>query len=86
MRRMGRPDAFDRSVLQRLLTASTALAPHPLAVPQPDGVQHAKEALRNADAVCFDVDSTVTQDEGIDELALAHGEEVYQAVKAVTDA
>jgi len=24
---------------------------------------------RNADAVCFDVDSTVCQDEGIDELA-----------------
>ena len=27
------------------------------------------ETLRNADAVCFDVDSTVIMDEGIDELA-----------------
>lgn len=27
------------------------------------------ETLRNADAVCFDVDSTVILDEGIDELA-----------------
>lgn len=26
-------------------------------------------AWKNADAVCFDVDSTVTQEEGIDELA-----------------
>lgn len=25
--------------------------------------------LRNADAICFDVDSTVIQEEGIDELA-----------------
>ena len=27
------------------------------------------ETLHNADQVCFDVDSTVTLDEGIDELA-----------------
>merc|ERR1719440_1213219 len=32
-------------------------------------VDHAKEALRTADAVCFDVDSTVISVEGIDELA-----------------
>lgn len=31
--------------------------------------QGAIETLRNADAVCFDVDSTVILDEGIDELA-----------------
>jgi phosphoserine phosphatase len=29
----------------------------------------AKDALRKANAVCFDVDSTVIQDEGIDVLA-----------------
>lgn len=28
-----------------------------------------KDLWKNADAVCFDVDSTVTQEEGIDELA-----------------
>lgn len=28
-----------------------------------------QEILRRADAVCFDVDSTVIQEEGIDELA-----------------
>lgn len=38
----------------------------------------AMEALANADAVCFDVDSTVIQEEGIDVLAasLGKGEEV----------
>lgn len=28
-----------------------------------------QKVLQNADAVCFDVDSTVIQEEGIDELA-----------------
>ena len=32
-------------------------------------IDHAKQALRDADAVCFDVDSTVINVEGIDELA-----------------
>lgn len=32
-------------------------------------MDNVKETLRNADAVCFDVDSTVIQEEGIDELA-----------------
>ena len=32
-------------------------------------VEHAKKSLAVADAVCFDVDSTVIVDEGIDELA-----------------
>ena len=41
-------------------------------------VANAMEALANADAVCFDVDSTVIQEEGIDVLAdsLGKGEEV----------
>ena len=43
-------------------------------------VEHAKNALCNADAVCFDVDSTVINVEGIDELAayLGCGEAVAQ--------
>ena len=32
-------------------------------------VSKAKTLLRNANAVCFDVDSTVIQSEGIDDLA-----------------
>ena len=32
-------------------------------------VEQAQHALRRADAVCFDVDSTVIQEEGIDEVA-----------------
>ena len=32
-------------------------------------VEHAKRCLRSADAVCFDVDSTVITSEGIDDLA-----------------
>ena len=41
-------------------------------------IASALEALANADAVCFDVDSTVIQEEGIDVLAasLGKGEEV----------
>ena len=41
-------------------------------------IASAMEALANADAVCFDVDSTVIQEEGIDVLAasLGKGEEV----------
>ncbi|XP_037302845.1 phosphoserine phosphatase-like [Manduca sexta] len=40
--------------------------------------QTVQELFRNADCVCFDVDSTVIQDEGIDELAkfCGKGEEV----------
>jgi phosphoserine phosphatase len=38
-----------------------------------------KEIWRTADAVCFDVDSTVVQEEGIDELAEFCG--VGEAVK-----
>lgn len=40
--------------------------------------QSIKELFRNADCVCFDVDSTVIKDEGIDELArfCGKGEEV----------
>jgi len=47
---------------------------------EPEGanVDRALEALANADAVCFDVDSTVIMEEGIDVLAdyLGKGEEV----------
>ncbi|MPC98767.1 Phosphoserine phosphatase, chloroplastic [Portunus trituberculatus] len=32
-------------------------------------VEEAKDIWRSADAVCFDVDSTVIQEEGLDELA-----------------
>lgn len=32
-------------------------------------IQQAKQVWKKADAVCFDVDSTVIMDEGIDELA-----------------
>lgn len=32
-------------------------------------IAHAQELFRRADAVCFDVDSTVIREEGIDELA-----------------
>ena len=43
-------------------------------------IQQAKTVWRKADAVCFDVDSTVIMDEGIDELAAfcGRGEEVKQ--------
>jgi len=43
-------------------------------------VDHAKHALKTADAVCFDVDSTVINVEGIDELAayLGCGEAVAE--------
>ena len=34
-----------------------------------NSVSKAKKVLRNANAVCFDVDSTVIQSEGIDDLA-----------------
>ena len=43
-------------------------------------VEHAKSCLTNADAVCFDVDSTVVTSEGIDDLAayLGCGERVAE--------
>jgi phosphoserine phosphatase len=42
-----------------------------------------KEILRGAGAVCFDVDSTVSMDEGIDVLAAfgGSGEEVAEMTK-----
>eukprot|EP00966_Prymnesium_polylepis_P103185 2390226-Prymnesium_polylepis.1 len=45
-------------------------------------VDHAKECLAKADAVCFDVDSTVIKEEGIDEFAayLGVGEEVRSVI------
>lgn len=43
-------------------------------------IQQAKQVWKKADAVCFDVDSTVITDEGIDELAAfcGKGKEVSQ--------
>ena len=45
-------------------------------------VEHAQAALQKADAVCFDVDSTVITKEGIDELAAFLG--VGDRVAALT--
>lgn len=46
-------------------------------------VLEAKEIIRSADIVCFDVDSTVIQEEGIDELAefCGKGQEVANLTK-----
>ena len=44
-------------------------------------VEHAKRVLERADAVCFDVDSTVVTSEGIDDLA-AHLETLKPGVGA----
>lgn len=46
-------------------------------------ISAAKKALRNADCVCFDVDSTVVQEEGIDVLAdfLGKGKQVAALTK-----
>lgn len=43
-------------------------------------IQQAKQVWKKADAVCFDVDSTVIMDEGIDELAAfcGRGKEVSE--------
>ncbi|KAK8378026.1 hypothetical protein O3P69_018750 [Scylla paramamosain] len=46
------------------------------------GVEESKEIWRSADAVCFDVDSTVIQNEGLDELAAYCGK--GQVVKELT--
>lgn len=50
-------------------------------------VEHAKRVLERADAVCFDVDSTVITSEGIDDLAdfLGCGEVVAALTKAAMD-
>lgn len=52
-----------------------------------NNISAAMEALANADAVCFDVDSTVIQEEGIDVLAesLGKGEEVSAWTKKAMD-
>lgn len=45
--------------------------------------QEAAQIIQNADIVCFDVDSTVIREEGIDELAryLGKGEDVARLTK-----
>jgi len=50
--------------------------------PKTEAAAKAQEALQTADAVCFDVDSTVVQTEGIDLLARCFG--VYDAVANLT--
>ena len=49
-------------------------------IPTGTNITHAKVCLRDADAVCFDVDSTVISEEGIDEFAsfLGVGDAVAQ--------
>ncbi|WVZ98918.1 hypothetical protein U9M48_044288 [Paspalum notatum var. saurae] len=59
----------NRALLAAALEVSKDGSVAPLANTHPsEGVI---ETLRNADAVCFDVDSTVILDEGIDELAIS---------------
>ena len=47
-----------------------------------------KKIWRHADCVCFDVDSTLCKDEGIDELAtyLHKGEEVKKLLVSISKA
>jgi len=54
---------------------------------RPASVAKAQDALRNADAVCFDVDSTVCETEGIDVLArcLNKYEEVANLTRVAMD-
>lgn len=51
-------------------------------------LEQTKEIFRRADAVCFDVDSTVIREEGIDELAKFCGvgdavREMYERIRAL---
>ena len=52
-------------------------------MPVNESIGHIKQVLRTADAVCFDVDSTICRDEAIDELAhhLGVGEQVAQLTR-----
>lgn len=60
--------------ISTICTASTTL---------PQTEQRARHIWKHADAVCFDVDSTVCENEAIDELAeyLGVGEEVATATR-----
>ena len=63
--------------LRRAAMSSSSSSPAAAAPPA-----HVASALRRAQAVCFDVDSTVVRVEGIDELAAFHGKGA--AVAALT--
>jgi hypothetical protein len=63
-------------------TATARLFPSTIGLDVPGAI----DALRKADAVCFDVDSTVITEEGIDVLAeyLGKGEEVAAWTRKVS--
>lgn len=56
------------SLMRNVTTSSTSVTGSKTA-DRTKRVLEAKEIIRTADIVCFDVDSTVIQEEGIDELA-----------------
>jgi len=70
------------SAAAMLSSSAAAAAPAPPAPAPPAPPAHVASALRRAQAVCFDVDSTVVRVEGIDELAAFHGKGA--AVAALT--
>ena len=76
LRRLARPSVRGAFAHARADMSSTGAA-------AASSAAAAQEALRNATAVCFDVDSTVTVDEGLDELADFCG--VGAAVAALTN-
>ena len=65
----GRAGRGVRGVRGRAAAAAAAAAGGGRAPPARGGPEAALEVWQRADAVCFDVDSTVCRDEGIDELA-----------------
>jgi len=71
------------SALARRMTSSSSSSSSIHSNETGRDIPAAKEALRNADCVCFDVDSTVVQEEGIDVLAdfLGKGEQVAALTK-----
>jgi len=79
--------AFQTIALRNMSTAVAASASEIIStLPSPlvgENLELAIASLTNADAVCFDVDSTVIQEEGIDVLAeyLGKGEEVAALTK-----
>lgn len=67
--------------INKLLTKSASKQPNQQK--QTSAMEICKEVWRNADAVCFDVDSTVCKDEAIDELAkyMGKSKEVAEITK-----
>ena len=76
------PMLMRRAMMSMAVRSGSMLPARPFATAAPIGtrVAHASEALRSAQAVCFDVDSTVITSEGIDDLAafLGCGEKVAE--------